>query len=286
MVKRFKRVRISRRKRKKTKDWKKILLIWFVVFLFVFLIPIFWLVVRFKKNILDTLPDLTKIEKLQLAQTTIITDRNWKVLYKLFEQNRRYVNYNQISPNLVNAVIATEDKNFWTNPWIDIQGIIRAAIYDITHPWGVKQWWSTITQQLIKNLLLTPQRTIDRKLKEIVLAIKLNKYLKEKEKKLYPNLTPQQLDKKIKEKILELYLNYIFLGNNSRWVEAASETYFWKHAKELNILESAILAALPKAPSYYDPVKYPWRNLWYLTINCGPNKKYFISLSTWQVFSW
>jgi membrane carboxypeptidase/penicillin-binding protein len=65
-------------------------------------------------------------------------------------------------------------------------------------------------------LLLTPQRTIDRKLKEIVLAIKLNKYLKEKEKKLYPNLTPQQLDKKIKEKILELYLNYIFLGNNSR----------------------------------------------------------------------
>ena len=285
----FKLIRLwrrTKRSRRKKTNWLRILL-WIIIFLFFFLlIPAIVGIVWFKKNILATLPDISKIETIQFAQTTVITDRNWQVLYKLFEQNRKYVTLDQVSKNLINAVVATEDKNFWTNPWIDVVWLIRAAIYDILHHWAPKQWWSTITQQLIKNLLLTPEKTIVRKLKEIVLAIQLNDYLKEQIKKQYSNLPEDQIEKKIKEKILEIYLNYIFLWNNAYWVEAAAETYFWKSAKDLNILESAIIASLPKAPSYYDPVKHPWRNLWYFKINDSSWNQIDVSLCSWQIFDY
>lgn len=282
--KKFKVLRVSRRRRKKRNFFRNFL-IFFVVFLIAFIVPAIAGIIWFKKNILDQLPDVSKIEDIQLAQTSIITDRNWVVLYKIFEQNRKYVSFDKISKHMINAIVATEDKNFWTNPGVDVKWLIRAAIYDVIHLGKAKQWWSTITQQLIKNILLSPEKTITRKLKEIVLAIKLNNYLKQKEAKLYPNLSWQALEKKIKEKILELYLNYIFLGNNSYGVEVASENYFRKSAKDLDVLEAAILASLPKAPSYYDPVKYPRRNLWYFKIVDSSGKIYLVSLWNWQIFS-
>lgn len=251
-----------RKKRRKYNKWKlKILTA--ILMLFV-IIPSIIGYMRFKKNILDKLPPISKIDSIIFSQTTTITDRNWIVLYKVFEENRKYVTFDQISDNMKNAIIAIEDKNFWNNPGIDIQWIIRAAIHDIIF-WK-RQWGSTLTQQLIKNLILTNERTITRKLKEIVLAIKLNNYLKNKIKSQYGNLDEEQVKQKVKEKILEMYLNYVFLWNNSYWVEAAANTYFNKKASNLTVLESAILAAIPKSPARYDPINNRVNNLWKLEV--------------------
>lgn len=212
---------------------------------------------------------------MNFSQTTNITDRTWKiVLYKLFEENRKYVKLEQISNNMINAIIAVEDKNFWTNPWIDIYWILRAWLYDITNPWWTIHGWSTITQQLIKNLLLNKDKRIERKLKEIVLSLKIKWYLKKEINSKYKWLSIEEQDRKIKEKILELYLNYIFLWNNAYWVESASNIYFWTSANNLWILESAILSWMPQAPSKYNP--YTQKNIvmWNIEIN-----------DNWDVFS-
>jgi penicillin-binding protein 1A len=101
--------------------------------------------------------------------------------------------------------------------------------------------------------MLTPEKKIERKLKEIVLAIKINKFIRNDINKKYANLSSKELDRKVKEKILELYSNYIFLGNNSYGIETASLTYFDTSASDLSILEAAILAGIPQAPSRHDP---------------------------------
>lgn len=215
------------------------------------MIPVIILGAWFWKNILKDLPDISEIENFSFKQATIITDKHGEVLYNLFEENRQYIGYEGISENFVNALIATEDQRFWTNPWFDIKWTIRAGITDITQ-WKT-QGGSTITQQLIKNLMLTPEKKIERKLKEIVLALKINSYIKQDIRKKYKGLSNDEVDKRVKEKILELYSNYIFLWNNSYGIEVASRNYFDKKASELDILEWAILAGIPQAPSRYDP---------------------------------
>lgn len=202
-------------------------------------------------NVLRDLPNIGEIEEFEFKQATVITDRNGEVLYKLFEENRDYIGYDDISPYFVNALIATEDQRFWDNPGVDRKGTLRAGITDIRY--GKTHGGSTITQQLIKNMMLTPEKRVERKLKEIILAIKLSGYIKGDIAKRYDNLSSEEVDKKVKEKILELYSNYIFLGNNSYGIETASQTYFAKKASDLNILEAAVLAGIPQAPSRYDP---------------------------------
>ena len=264
------------RPRKKSNFWK----LFFVLFVLFLVIPLVFVFMWFEKNILDKLPPISNIEKIVFAQTTTITDRNWVVLYKVFDQNRKYVPLNKISKNMQNAIIATEDKTFWTNPWIDISWIIRAWIHDIIF-WQ-RQWGSTLTQQLIKNLLLTNKKTITRKLKEIVLSLQLSKYLENKIKQQYPNLSQKDIKQKMKEKILEMYLNYIFLWNNSYWVEAASETYFHKPASQLTILESAILAAIPKSPVKYDPLTNRKNNLWEFIVTDMSWHKISLNSTVWE----
>ncbi len=206
---------------------------------------------RLWANVLSDLPNINEIEEFKFKQATVITDRNGEVLYKLFEENRDYVPYEDISHYFVDAIIATEDQRFWDNPWVDWKGTIRAWITDLRY--GKSQGWSTITQQLIKNMLLTSEKKLERKLKEIILAMKLSGYIKKDVDKRYNNLSKAETDKKVKEKILELYSNYIFLGNNSYGIETASQTYFAKKAADLTILEAAVLAGIPQAPSRYDP---------------------------------
>ncbi len=251
---------VSLRKRR-TKTRKKSYLKFFlaVITLFVFIPSIIWYI-RFKRNVLNQLTPISTIEKVIFSQTTTITDRNWVVLYKVFDENRKYVKLSNISQNMQNAIVAIEDKKFWTNPWIDIKWLIRAGIHDIF--FWTRHWWSTLTQQLIKNLILTREKTITRKLKEFVLSLKLNSYLENKIKMQYSNLTNKQLKQKVKEKILEMYLNYVFYWNNAYWVEAASQTYFHKPASQLTILESAILSAIPKSPVKYDPLRNRINNIW------------------------
>lgn len=180
------------------------------------------------------LPDVSNIDNLFLAESTTIRDREGNVLYvKHGGENRRYVPYDQISPHVIDATIAMEDDEFWEHPGFDIWGIGKAAGHEIFGI-GEKRGGSTITQQYVKYAFLTLERSYIRKLKELILAVRLEK----------------EYDK---QKIIELYLNQIPYGNNAFGVQKAANTYFAKDAKDLTVAESAILAALLQAPSYYNP---------------------------------
>lgn len=215
------------------------------------LLPFVILSVWFYLNVIKELPDIADIENADFNQTTVITDRNGVELYKLYEENRDYIDFDEISENFVNALVATEDQRFWENPGVDRKGIIRAGITDIRY--GKTQWWSTITQQVIKNILLTPEKKITRKLKEIILAVKLVNFVKDDISSTYKDLSSSEVDKRVKEHILELYANYIFLWNNAYGIEIASQNYFGESAKNLSVLQWAIMAGIPQAPSRYDP---------------------------------
>ena len=154
------------------------------------------------------LPNIDEIENFSFKQATTITDRNGEVLYRMFEENRQYVSYEEISSNFVEAIIATEDKRFWENAGIDPLGMLRALITDLRY--GKTQGASTLTQQLIKLVLLSPEKKIERKLKEIILAMKLSKHIEKNVKENYKGLTTSEVDRKVKEKIMELYANLIF----------------------------------------------------------------------------
>ena len=188
-------------------------------------------------------------------EATLIEDRNWEVLYRLFEENREYVAYSWISINMINGIVALEDQRYREHNGLDTMGMIRAWVKAVLNPGSRIQWASTIPQQLVRNLLLTKDRNIVRKIKEILLTSKLSGVLEEMIRKENSNLSAAELRKEMKDRTLELYLNYISFGNNAFGIEAASKTYFDKSAKDLTILESSILASIPKWPSVYNPYK-------------------------------
>lgn len=179
------------------------------------------------------LPTPGKLSASNLSQATKIFDRNGIVLYDIFQkQNRTYVTLTQIPKYLREATIAIEDKDFYANQGFSIMGYLR-AVRNVLFFRGLTGG-STITQQLVKNSLLTSERTIPRKIKEFILAV--------------------QVDKKYtKDQILELYLNVAPYGGITVGVEAASEAYFGKKVKDLTLVESAVLAGFPQRPSYYSP---------------------------------
>ena len=180
------------------------------------------------------LPDVTDLENLAAAQSTEIFDRDGNLLYTVHgEENRQYVPLDQIAQTLQDATIAIEDTGFWTHSGFDFSGIAMAIFHEVTGL-GTQRGGSTITQQYIKNAFLSPERSYVRKLKELILAVRLER----------------KYDKK---KILELYLNRIPYGNNAYGAEKAAKIYFNKSAKDLTLAESAVLAALPQAPSRYNP---------------------------------
>ena len=161
------------------------------------------------------------------------------LLHTEYDEHRIYITYDKIPDNLKYAFISAEDKNFFNHSGIDLSSIIRAFFQNINNYFFTENnnrliGASTITQQLVKNLYLDSQKTIVRKIKEIIIAIKLERILD-------------------KEKILEMYLNEIYFGRGAYGIVAASEKYFNKRLLDLTIEEYAFLAALPKAPSRYDP---------------------------------
>lgn len=185
------------------------------------------------------LPTPSKLSSSNLSQSTRILDRNGVVLYDIYgDQNRTYVELKDIPKTLQQATIAIEDKDFYKNEGFSVTGFLRGIIIDPILRQRVTGG-STITQQLVKNALLTSERSIPRKIKELILAI--------------------QVDKKYsKDQILELYLNVAPYGGTNVGVETASEQYFGKKAKDLNLLESAVLAGFPQSPSIYSPYgEYP-----------------------------
>ena len=204
------------------------------------------------------LPLLNGIAQHSLFQTTHIYDRNGKLLYELYDKQldhgrRTYVNYNDISPLIVDATIAAEDHTFWTNTGVDYTGIVRAAVSNAQSN-GVVEGGSTITQQLIKKqFFANDPRTIQIKSEEALLATGLTQQ--------YP-----------KWKIMEMYLNTVFYGDNNFGIEAAAEEYFGLkpqcsqgHCKpavaQLTLGQASLLAGLPQSPTAYMPVTYKTRAL-------------------------
>ena len=191
-------------------------------------------------RISSTLPDVSEL-RASAAQfeTTRILDRNGNVLYEILDPNagrRTYVSLEDISPYMIAATIATEDKDFFTNPGFDLWAMTRALWQNYTAG-EIRSGASTITQQLARALLLDPAERYDqsyeRKAREIVLAYEITRQYS-------------------KEEILELYLNENFYGNMAYGVQAASETYFLSSADALNLWQSSFLAGLPQGPSIYD----------------------------------
>ncbi len=207
-----------------------------IVLFFVFVIVLFfvWLLV-FVLSVTSDLPDPAQFAELPKAQSTKIYDRDAEILlYEIHgEEKRTIIPDSEIPDYLKKAAILIEDKNFYSHPAYDLKGIIRAAAVNLLRG-EIVQGGSTITQQLIKNVFLSPERTFTRKIKEFVLAVNIEK-------------------KYSKDDILNFYLNQIPYGENSYGVEAAAQTYFGKSAKDMTIAECALLAAIAKAPSYYSP---------------------------------
>lgn len=187
--------------------------------------------IYFSKDI----PDPSKISDRSVDQSTQIFDRTGEhLLYQIHgDEKRTVVELDQITPNLVKATIATEDKKFYSHPGIDLKGIVRAVYKDVIS--GEKaQGASTITQQLIKNSVLTSDKSYTRKIKEIILALE----------------TEQKFSK---DEIMEMYLNQIPYGSNLYGAEVAAQTFFGKSAKDLDVAEAATLAAIPQSTTYYFP---------------------------------
>ncbi len=229
--------------------------------------PVLVLLWWFYIVILSDLPDIEDLEKINsFSQASTIVDRNNKDLYKIFEENRQYVSIDKISPTLQDAIVATEDQTFWDNAGVDFYGIAKAGIVCIFSS-GQCRGASTITQQLIKNIYLSSERSYIRKLKEIVLALKLKSVLEKQVKQTDPTLKWAALQEAVKKKVLELYLNYIFLGNNSYGAESASNNYFATGAQHLDILESSILAGIPQAPGRYNVYTNRDVVMWYLSVS-------------------
>ncbi len=184
--------------------------------------------------IFKDLPSPTNLAQYNLDISTKIYDRNGKLLFDIFaDQNRTPVPLSEMPKHLQEATIAIEDKDFYRHQGVNIiGGMVRALLADVTH--GQLQGGSTITQQLVKSELLTPDRTITRKIKEIILAVWVEI--------LYP-----------KDKILELYLNQVPYGGTAWGVESASERYFGKKVNQLSLAQAALLAGLPQAPTLYSP---------------------------------
>lgn len=174
------------------------------------------------------------IQNVVSKQSIILADRNDKFLFDFsVNEKRTFVPYEEISENVINATIAIEDHLFFEHNGIRIDAFLRALIHNI-RTLSFSQGGSTITQQVIKNVFLTTEKKIERKMKEFLLAIKLE----------------QQLNK---EEILEMYLNTIPYGGVSYGIAEASKSFYGKKPSELTIAESAYLAAIPKAPTYYSP---------------------------------
>lgn len=184
--------------------------------------------------IFKDLPSPTKLAQYNIPISTKIYDRNGKLLFDIFaDENRTPVPVSEMPQYVRQSTIAIEDKDFYRHQGVNIiGGMMRALVADITH--RQLQGGSTITQQLVKSALLTPDRTVIRKIKEIILAIWVEI--------LYP-----------KDKILELYLNQVPYGGTAWGIESASERYFGKKVKDLSLAEAALLAGLPQAPTLYSP---------------------------------
>jgi 1A family penicillin-binding protein len=198
-------------------------------------------VINYYNKAVADLPDHTKLKGMRLPGTSTVLDYEGRRFTEVFEADHRrvWVPIGEIPDAVQKAFIAAEDKRFHQHRGIDERGVIRAFMGNLTDP-GRPQGGSTITQQVVKNLLVGDDVTYERKMREMIVAARVEQVLS-------------------KPEILELYLNAIYLGRSSWGIETAAQTYFGKPAKALNALEGALLAGLAKGPNFYNPDRHPER---------------------------
>ena len=185
------------------------------------------------------LPSLEMIEMYQPPLPTEVYDINGDLIYKFYTEHRIKIGYADIPKHVREVFINLEDRNFWKHWGIDLRGVIRALIKNLLAG-RIVQGGSTITQQLARNMFLTFKKSIWRKLKEAILAVKIELAFS-------------------KEEILEHYLNQIYFGSGLYGIEAASRYIFGKSVRDLSLAEAAVLAGIPKSPLLYSPV-YNYKN--------------------------
>lgn len=193
----------------------------------------------FFKKLQDDLPDIKQLSSIEYQVPLHIYSSDEILLAEFGEKKRIPITIDNVPKLLINAFLAAEDGNFYSHPGVDFKGLAR-AVFQLLITGKKKQGGSTITMQVTRNFLLSREKTYIRKIKEIVLALKIEK-------------------KYSKNTILELYLNKIFLGHHAYGIAAASSTYYGKELSELNLSQLAMLAGLPKAPSIYNPITNPKR---------------------------
>ncbi len=195
-----------------------------------------WLVLFLSIAVTWSLLNLPETESIKISRQPSITflDKQGRIIASYGDIYGQSIQYSDLPKNLINAVIVTEDKRFFFHPGIDLKGIARAAYVNLKAR-RIVQGGSTITQQLAKNLFLTPERSFTRKLHELILSFWLEMRFS-------------------KEQLLSIYLNRVYLGSGTYGVQAASEKYFNKKVEELNLYECALIASLLKAPSKYNPI--------------------------------
>ena len=180
------------------------------------------------------LPDVKTLHNVQYQTPLSIYSNDNLLIAQFGEKKRTPVNIEEVPQQLINAFIAAEDDSFYEHPGVDFKGLLRAGL-QLALTGKKKQGGSTITMQVTRNFLLSSEKTYTRKLKEIMLALKIEHE--------YP-----------KNKILELYLNQIFMGHRAYGIAAAAQVYYGKLLTELSLAEHAMIAGLPKAPSIYNPI--------------------------------
>ncbi len=187
------------------------------------------------------LPKLNSLADYRPSLPSIMYDNSEEEAARFFTENRELISIDQVPRTVINAVLAIEDSNYYEHKGLDYMGIFRAFLKNV-RAGKVVQGGSTITQQVAKSLLLSSERKYSRKIKEAILA--------------------RRMDKRFTtDEILEIYLNQSYFGSGSYGIESAAQTYFSKHIWELGLPETALLAGLPKAPSAYDPKRNPERAL-------------------------
>ncbi|NUL82625.1 MAG: PBP1A family penicillin-binding protein [Armatimonadetes bacterium] len=228
--------RTGKRRRKKKALWKRILAAFALLVLSLVVVGVTFVAVVIH-NTSKLLPSIEAIQSFQPSGSTKILSSDGTVMGELSDEKREPALLGDMPQNLINATIAKEDKRFWEHKGVDARGTARALWVNVTGG-RLQQGGSTITQQLARNIFLSQERTLNRKVQEILLATEIER-------------------NRTKEQILELYLNQVYYGNRAYGVKSAARTYFNKDLKDLTLSECAMLAAMPQRPSGYDPYVYP-----------------------------
>jgi penicillin-binding protein 1A len=223
--------------KKKLSRWVKMLLSFLILTLLTFVAFTGFAAYTYWTSVYPTLPNVAELKNIQMQVPLRVYTSDHKLIAEYGEKKRIPLSYEQFPPQMVQAILASEDDRFFEHPGVDYQGILRAAV-ELAKTGNKTQGGSTITMQVARNFFLTPEKSFIRKINEIVLSLNIESEL-------------------TKQEILALYMNKIFLGQRSYGFAAAAQTYFGRSIDQLTIDQYALLAGLPKAPSTLNPVSNP-----------------------------